>query len=168
MFAFSIPASAHFLIEDVSTGARASFHITPDHDPIAGKESVISFDFSKTGFQVSNYTYELTVKSTKGQAVTVPLEVASNVLMATYTFPSQGFYTIRLTATHKDDGVVSKLQYGQRVSRGVIVEHTQSFGLFEIGAMAGVVLVAVSAIIYSLVKDSNKRKDKKNGTKNHE
>ena len=38
---------AHSGIEDLNTEIQASFHVTPDHSPIAGSESVISYDFSK-------------------------------------------------------------------------------------------------------------------------
>ena len=32
-------ASAHFYVTDANTGVKAVFHATPDHNPIAGKES---------------------------------------------------------------------------------------------------------------------------------
>ena len=158
----SVPAYAHFIIEDNRTGIKALFHVTPDHDPIAGQSSVISFDFSKTGgIRSEDYAYSLTVKPTKKEAVTVPIEIVSNVILATYTFPSQGFYDVTLVATSKKDSSVSKLQYGQRVSRGVVSKHEEAFGPLEIGAMAGAVVVTVGAAAFSLLGDRNKRKEKK-------
>lgn len=151
-------AYAHFIVEDTSTGIKALFHVTPDHDPIAGKESVISFDFSKTGVAGSDYSYSLRIKPTKGEATTVPLEVTSNVVMATYLFPSQGFYDITLTATSKKDGSISNLHYGQRVSRGVVVEQQGPFGIFQIAAIVGAILAAVGGVAYGVVTDTKKRK----------
>ncbi len=163
LLGLSQPASAHFIIEDSNTGVKALFHVTPDHDPIAGKESIISFDFSDTDVQIDDYTYVLTVKSTKAEAVTVPTETTGNVILAGYAFPSQGFYDIKLTATHKADNSVSNLHYGQRVSRGVeATEQTKALGPLEIGAIAGVVLIATGAIIFSVINDRNDRKEKKN------
>ena len=164
---FPRPAYAHFMVEDSSANVKASFHVTPDHDPIAGEESVISFDFAKTAFRAKDFSYELTVKSTKGEAVTVPFEVASNVILATYTFPSQGFYNVRLTATNATDGTVSKLQYGQRVSRGAVAEKDTTFGPVEIGVITAVSIVAVGGIIFGLVNDTTIRKGKRDETKNH-
>lgn len=166
LLGFAQPASAHFIIRDSTTGVKALFHVTPDHDPIAGEESIISFDFSKTGFQAKAYSYSLTVKPVKGEAVAVPLEVVGNVVMASYVFPAQGFYDIQLSATSKDDNVVSQLDYGQRVSRGVVVEKSNEFGLLEIGAIAGVVLIAVGAIFFSLLNDRNDRKEKRDEKRN--
>ena len=162
------PVYAHFIVEDDKTGVKALFHITPDHDPIAGQESVISFDFAKTEFQTKDFSYMLTVKSTKGEAVTVPIEVTSNVILATYTFPSQGFYNVRLVATNTNDGTVSKLQYGQRVSRGVRVEQDKALGSFEIGVIGTVAVIAIGGIIFGVVSDSNTRKGKRDETKNRE
>lgn len=167
VFSLSHSAYAHFIVEDAHTGVKASFHVTPDHDPIAGKESVISFDFAKTELQPKDYSYILTVKSTRDEGGTVPVELVGNVLIAEYTFPSQGFYTITLTATHKDDYVVSKLQYGQRVSRGVIVEKEHSFNPLETGVIVGVILISIGAVIFSLVSNHNELRKKRNETKSH-
>lgn len=166
-FGVTKPASAHFELEDTNTGMKALFHITPNHEPIAGQESVISFDFSNSGMQASDYTYALTLKSTKGEAVTVPLEGDGNVRIAHYTFPSQGFYDISLTATPKDGGSVSKLHYGLRVSRGTIMQQEIAFGPTEVAALAAVALIALSAIIASFINDSKKRKHKKTEASNN-
>lgn len=160
-------AHAHFTVEDAGTGVKAIFHVTPDHDPIAGKESVISFDFAKTDSQTEGYAYSLKVKPTKGEAVDVPINVLGNVIIGTYAFPGRGFYDIILTATNEQDGTVSRLQYGQRVSRGVVAEKKEPFGLLEIGAISGAIAVAVGAIFFSLISDNNKRREHTNDTKNH-
>lgn len=160
------PAYAHFMVEDTNTGVKAVFHVTPDHSPVAGQESVISFDFAKTSFLAKDFTYSLTVKSTKGEPVTVPFDVTSNVILATYSFPSQGFYNVRLAATSLKDGTLSTLQYGQRVSRGVIVEQRTALSPGEIGIMVAVGVIAVGGIIYALRSDSIARKGKNHEAKN--
>lgn len=160
----SQPASAHFLVEDTSTGLRASFHVSPDHDPIAGEESIISFDFANASSETKDYSYVLTVKPTQGDAATVPVDIPGNVVIGRYVFPSQGFYEIMLTATSKTDGTTSELQYGQRVSRGTTSEDGRPFGPVEIAAIVGTVSLATAAIMFSLVSD-NKRKVKENDTK---
>lgn len=152
---------AHFAVEDAQTGVKAIFHVTPNHSPVAGKKSVISFDFSKTGQQTKGYSYALSVKPTKGEAVAVPVDIVGNVVIADYVFPQQGFYDIRLTASHEADGVISKLQYGQRVSRGGISEEAKSLSTTEIVAIAVAVVVAVGAVAFNLVSSSRKRKGKK-------
>lgn len=162
----SRPAYAHHVVEDTSTGMQASFHITPDHDPVAGKESVISFDFAQTDTRVTDYSYSLTVTSTQTEATEIPLDIPGNVVIATYTFPVQGLYDIRLTATHKESGNVSRLEYGQRVARGATAGRGTSFTFLELGAMAAAALILIVGIVYSQASN-NKRKVQKNGTKNH-
>ena len=162
----SRPAYAHFVVEDTNTGMQASFHITPDHDPIAGEESVISFDFAQTDTRVTDYTYSLTVTSTQTEATEVPLDIPGNVVIASYTFPVQGLYDIKLTATHKESGTVSRLEYGQRVARGATTKRGKSFTFLELGAVAVAVLILIVGIVYIQVSN-NKRKVQKNGTKNH-
>jgi hypothetical protein len=159
--AFSEPTYAHFIVEDDTTGVKALFHVTPNHNPVAGRDSVISFDFANTEYQAKDFSYVLMVKSTKGEAVKVPFEVSSNVILSTYTFPSQGFYNISLTATSLKDGAVSKLQYGQRVSRGVVVQQENKLGTAEISAIVGAIAIAAVGVIFGLISDSKARKGKK-------
>jgi PKD repeat protein len=160
IFAAPQPVHAHFMIKDGGTDVKASFHVTPDHDPIAGKTSVISFDFSKTKFRAQDFSYTLNVKSTKDEAVDVSIEAASNVILASYVFPKQGFYTIELTATSKRDGRVSKLQYGQRVSRGN-TEEKRSISLLENAIIISTVIVVTIVLIVGFKDDMLKLKRKK-------
>ncbi len=153
------PASAHFYVKDADSGVQAIFHVTPNHNPVAGEESVISYDFAKTGFEASDFSYVLTVKSTKAEAVTVPVEVSGNVVLASYIFPSQGFYGITLEVKSSIDNSISTLQYGQRVSRGAAAQESKGFGAFEIITISGVTLIGVGAIIFSLINDRRKRKE---------
>lgn len=154
-------ASAHFFVEDEKTGVKALFHSTPDHDPIAGEESVISFDFGEAGLSGAAFSYTMTVKSTKEEEVKLPLEVSENVVLASYVFPTQGFYDIRLDVVNKDTGEKSLLHYGQRVSRGIKAEQSYTFSGPEILAIAGVVGIAIGAIVVSIVGDRNNKKGKR-------
>lgn len=138
---------AHSGVEDPNTGIEASFHVTPDHSPIAGSESVISFDFSKYGIKADDFTYQLIIKKVREKETVVSTEISSNVVIARYAFPSQGLYTLTLTATPKEgSSKPSVLTYNQRVSRGEVGEHT-GFGSFELGVLGatlgfvGIVLV---------------------------
>ncbi len=158
---FSQTVYAHFVVADAATGVKAVFHSTPDHDPVAGRESVISYDFSETGFSTGDYAFSLAVKSTREQTINVPVEIVNNFVMAEYVFPQRGFYTITLTAKHRGDGTVSKLNYGQRVSRGVTAERGKSFSGVEIAMIASAIVIAVGATTYSLVSDMNKRRRKR-------
>lgn len=158
---FGKPTYAHFIVDDASTGVKAVFHSTPDHDPIAGRETVISYDFSNTGFSTGDYAFSLAVKSTREQSLNVPVEIVSNFVMAEYVFPKRGFYDITLTATHRVDGTVSKLNYGQRVSRGVAAERGVSFSGVEVTMIVGAIVIAVGVTTYSLVSGRNNRKRKK-------
>ena len=158
---FPKPVFAHFMVKDVSTGVEALFHVTPNHNPVAGRQSVISFDFANTQHQAKDFSYVLTVKSTKGDAVEVPFEVSSNVLLSTYVFPSQGFYNISLAATDVKDGTVSKLHYGQRVSRGVVVKQEVKLESSEVIAIVGALSIAIVGIVIGLMSDYKTRKGKK-------
>ena len=156
-------ASAHFMVKDATSGVQALFHVTPDHSPIAGKESVISYDFGEAGIEADDFSYLLAVKSTKSEAVRVPVDISGDVVLASYIFPTKGFYTIPLTAKNTINGEVSKLEYGHRVSRGKEVKESNIFGSLEVAAIAGLVFIAVSAIIFSLINDrKGDRHEKRN------
>lgn len=151
-------ASAHFPVRDAKSGVSAIFHVTPDHDPITGKESVISFDFSGTKWPVERNDFRLTVTATKSEAVSVPIEVTGNVILASYVFPRQGFYSIRLQATDRQTGEVAMFEYGQRVSRGEAAPEPRSLTALEWGAIGGIGAVSLAAIIYSIMNDRRQQK----------
>ena len=156
-------AQAHFDVEDSTTRLKSNFHVTPDHSPIAGKESVISYDFSKNGHQTDKFTYSLKINKIRESEVVVPASVTRNVVLANYVFPTQGLYTITLTITPKDSfSMVSVLTYNQRVSRGEIAEH-KGFGMFEIGVFA-VVFGAIGIVFVITFRDILK-KNRRNGDK---
>lgn len=149
-FGLAESVSAHSLVNDDNTGIGASFHVTPNHEPIAGENSIISFDFSETSIKVADYSLSLTVSLSDGESVTVPITVDSNVVFADYTFPVRGLYDITLVATSKADGTLSTLKYSQRVSHGVSIATGKNLGIAEIALVIGVVGVAIGAVIFSL------------------
>lgn len=146
---------AHFDTEDPSTGLKSSFHATPDHSPIAGKESVISYDFSKYGFEAADFTYQLTIKKVREKEAVVSTQTSSYVVIARYIFPTQGLYILTLTATPKDgSSKPSVLTFNQRVSRGEVAE-SKGFGGFELGIL-GIVLGIVGIVFVVTFRDKIK------------
>jgi len=155
-------AQAHSGVEDPNTGLEASFHVTPDHSPIAGSESVISFDFSKYGVKADGFTYQLTIKKVREKESVVLTETSKNVVIARYTFPTQGLYILTLTATPKDgSSKPSVLTYNQRVSRGEVAEHT-GFGNFELGVLGATLGVVGIVLVITFSQKKIKRTKKNN------
>lgn len=144
---------AHFIVEDPKTGEEAYFHSTPEHSPIAGKESTISYDFSQADRNTKAYEYTLTAKRAKGKEVIVPTEITSNVVITDYVFPVQGLYELKLIASPKVEGAgkASVFIYNQRVSHGT-EEKRKDFGNFEIGILA-IVLGSVGIVFVFTFKD---------------
>jgi hypothetical protein len=143
---------AHSGVEDPNTGIEAGFHVTPDHSPIARSESVISYDFGKYGVKATDFTYRLTIKKVREKETAVSTETSSNVVIARYTFPTQGLYILTLTATPKDgSSKPSVLTYNQRVTRGEVAE-SKGFGNFEIGVL-GIVVGFVGIILAITFRD---------------
>ena len=143
---------AHSGVEDPDTGIEASFHATPDHSPIAGSESVISYDFGKYGVKATDFTYRLTIKKVREKEAGVSTETSGNVVIARYKFPTQGLYILTLTATPKDgSSKPSVLTYNQRVSRGEVAE-SKGFGSFEVGVL-GIVLGFIGIVLVITFRD---------------
>lgn len=156
MLGSSPSASAHFILRDTTTGMKTLFHVTPDHEPIAGKQSVISYEFNKQEYQAKEFTYILTVKSTRGTD-TVPTEVTSNVVLADYVFAARGLYTISLTVMPiGSDKPASTFAYSQRVQRGQAEKQTK-FPLYAVSAIVGALAVAGAAAIVSANSKRNER-----------
>ncbi len=159
---FTQTSYAHFDLEDSATGMKTLFHVTPGHSPVAGKESYISYDFSKSGYKSKNFTYRLTVNKTLDEEVsTLPVEVTGNVVIAKYVFPSQGLYRIVLVAEPIDAKAKSStFSYNQRVSLGATVNEKQdrSFELtvLAVTLLAGIFVYHVSSRIGA--PRQNKRK----------
>lgn len=142
-------ANAHFFIEDSSTGLKSYFHVTPDHDPLAGEESVISYDFSKSSMLAKDFTFSLRIKDPGGiKEVSVPLVLTGNVIIANYAFPYQGLYRLTLEAKHKETAEVSQLKYSQRVSRGTLKPPAENNWLLWAVIVSGSIVLVVVAILF--------------------
>lgn len=155
-------AYAHFPVEDAKTGLYASFHITPDHDPIAGKQSTITYDFGGSEQSATDYTFLLTIKPIKDESTQVAIDVDAEVVSAHYTFPTRGFYTVNLHAIPKNGGEASDLLYSQRVSRG-IPQKTDSFNGFEVGVIAAVLGLSLTVVVLTLKDGSIERHKRTKG-----
>lgn len=110
------PVYAHVLLLDQTHTKGAILHITPDDDPIAGQVATIYFDtqglLAKAGSSAV-----LTVRDGRSQTTHAKLAIDSTVATATYTFPTQGVYT--LTFTVKSEGKTYTFTQSQRISRGI-------------------------------------------------
>ena len=143
-------ASAHFLLQDTSTGIGASFHCAPDHDPIAGQESIISYDFSKAEkvIDTDSYNFSLTIKDEKDKIQNVPFDINSGLIAAQHMFPYQGLYTIRLEIQPKTGPEkASILEYKQRVSRGTVAPKSSQSNVLIFAGLGLVVALTVVLII---------------------
>lgn len=155
-------ANAHFLITDQTTGFKGQLHVAPDDDPIAGEESIISFDFSKTDIQISNYTFTMSVKDNKKKSTQVPLTIVGRVVIGRYTFPYQGAYNIYLNATNTtNETEQSILTYSQRVSRGTEApQESLSWQLVTVAIGLPVVVITL-AFVLNRIDNRPKHKSKK-------
>lgn len=142
-------AQAHFFIEDSSTNVKAYFHVTPDHNPVAGENSVISYDFSKSGISVSDFSFELSaINEEDGKQVSIPFTIAGNGILADYTFPYQGLYKLMLSVENNESSVISSLTYSQRVFRGNVQPAEHANWLPIIGILTGSIVLVIAAIIF--------------------
>jgi hypothetical protein len=137
---------AHFSVSDPDTGVAALLHATPDDDPIAGEQSIISFDFSRTGHEIDKYDIRMTVRDEAGKSTFVPLEIAGNVAMAKYTFTVRGLYRLDLDVVPKDGSEKSELSFAQRVSRGTVAK-SQSYGWPQAAVILAPLLLAAVLIV---------------------
>lgn len=140
-------ALAHFDVEDSENKLNVTFHITPEHKPVAGEGSTISYDFSKSGTSANEYDFEfhiIDMRTAKDESI--PFKLSGDVVVAEYTFPYQGTYKINLKAISKENRAVSDLAYTQKVSHGTTVPTDTKkwllLGLLFIGSI-GLVIGAI-------------------------
>lgn len=115
-----VHAHAHVLISDTQKRTGAVLHISPDDDPIAGEPSELFFELDGSKISHKSHSYNLSVTDSSGQQSTIPVQAIANTIAATYTFPSQGLYTISLVAESiASGGTPYHFAYSQRVSRGI-------------------------------------------------
>lgn len=143
-------AKAHVLIADTTNEIGAVLHISPDDDPIAGEPSELFFEIQSKAVSVNSHSFVLTVTDSVGVKVYVPINPTGNTVSATYTFHSQGVYTIVLLAEPLSSSAKTlAFQQDQRVSRGEISDnHTQpSFMWAEMGIAGSVCSILVIGIV---------------------
>ena len=117
-------AEAHVLLRDNTAKVGATFHLTPDDDPVAGEESRLYFDIqdSDSNVRVPYDIYELQIRDSNGMTKKIDLTANNNTLSASYIFPSQGVYDLTLRSRPEYD--VNKqisMEYVLRVDRGISV-----------------------------------------------
>jgi hypothetical protein len=148
-------ASAHFIVSSSDNTISAEFHATPNHQPVAGQNSVISFDFSQGSDNIRDFTYLLRVKNTQNKLTDVQTTIEGSTVLANYTFPNRGVYTIILTAQPKDTTLsTASLRYTQRVNKGTPAPTAplQIIELLVIGVTLGVAIIAAIATVVITAK----------------
>lgn len=110
-------ASAHVFVRDQSNQNGVILHITPDDDPIAGIESTLYFDAQQNVVSPVS-AIAVTVEDSDGHTRTVKTTADKSFIRASYVFPNQGVYTLRLIIT-TNTRTVTFVQ-AQRVSHGVL------------------------------------------------
>lgn len=105
------PVSAHVFISDSIGTKGAILHINPDDDPIAGQSSTLFLDT-----QISLRRAVLTITAQTGTVTTIDATITGSLATFTYTFPTQGAYTLNFETT--TDTTHDTFSYTQRVSRG--------------------------------------------------
>ena len=144
-------AQAHVLLRDDTQQVGALLHIQPDDDPIAGEEARLYFDLQPV--PAGELTATLTVRTELGSTENIATTIDAGTISASYVFPAQGLYTLRLTVTA--DSATHVFTYMQRVSRGIA--HTavqrQTHGWAEL-----TLAVAASGFVILLVLYIRNRK----------
>ncbi|HEX6462606.1 MAG TPA: ferric reductase-like transmembrane domain-containing protein [Candidatus Saccharimonadales bacterium] len=144
----SRPAAAHMLVKDMANGAGTVLHITPDDDPIAGQQSLISFDIQGASITHAQPSVSLTIIDEQNNKTNVPAKLQKNTVVADYTFPKQGLYTLMLTITQEDQQAYHFTE-SQRVGRGIIT--STSVRSVPLWAGVGTVSTAIAAIAVAAV-----------------
>ncbi len=145
---FSRPAEAHMMLKDTVSGKGAILHINPDDDPVAGERTSFLFDVQDTSPFEEQSTARLTIVDEQHHEINVLARVKGNTVVADYTFPRQGLYTLTLDI-QQGDKQTHRFTESQRVSRGVInfatVRNTPLWA--GVGMMCTVITAIAVAII---------------------
>ncbi len=113
--------SAHVLIKDESGSAGAVMHIMPDDDPIAGEEATLFFDVHGSAVTDKSARATLTIASELGVESKAPVQVTGSRVSASYVFPLQGLYKIKLSIEQDGQKSLIFLQ-SKRVTRGTAAD----------------------------------------------
>jgi hypothetical protein len=124
VFALGGTAAAHVLIRDKSAKLGAELHISPDDDPVAGKESVLYFSIESkvANFNPDKYTRTIQITDDAGFKDVALVKWNKQTLYVSYTFPHTGVYSLRMTLEENSAGIDAptyEFNYNLRVSRGL-------------------------------------------------
>lgn len=145
-------AAAHVILSDTSNSIGTVLHVMPDDDPIAGKAGDLFFDVQAGDAPLRDSSLQITGPT--GETDTVEFTLDGSLLAASYAFPAQGVYEIKLRTT--TDGKGYTFKHVQRVSRGVAGSALDrpTYAWAEMGVlMSGIVLLII------LIIGLNRRKD---------
>lgn len=160
---FMQSASAHYDLTDPVTGLTAKYHITPDHEPIAGQSSVISFDLSEDNIQNDGYIFVITVADKTQTLDVTESQTTGNVVTTDYTFTDAGEYTISLQI-NSPDGRISSVQQKQSVKAAAAeetAEQNEDESSRTVVLLSSATLVLIIAILAIIVHDKPKKKKRK-------
>jgi hypothetical protein len=144
---------AHVLLRDSQANIGSVLHINPDDDPIAGKPAQLYFDIQDKSSQtrLPYAAYNLSVTNEANVTSVIPLDASTgSTLLATYTFPVQGLYRLRLYSNARYDNFLKVTMVDSiRISRGlsnpgqVVSPHTVASTI----ALVSVIVFLVLSII---------------------
>lgn len=140
--------SAHVLIKDKASGTGAILHVNPDDDPIAGERASLFYDIRDSSINPSSSDATLSITDDQGVTSAVPSEIRGSSVSATYNFPRQGLYRIRLVI-ERDGTVTHTFMQAQRVSRGIIGGVTVSST--PAWAEAGIIFTLLASAFVAIV-----------------
>lgn len=139
-------AMAHILVTDSTKSVGAILHVTPDDDPIAGQTASLFYDIQRDISEVKPESIDLTITSSDGGEVAIPITIKGSYISASYTFANRGAYTITLRIPTKSE--VLSFTSVQRVSRGgSATDAPQSYTWAKIGVITPVCIIALLAIV---------------------
>jgi len=113
--------SAHIVLRDKNANIGALIHVNPDDDPVAGRPAQMNFsiDDSSATYRAPYKAYSLSVTGADGKSAQAVMSVTDTTVIGTYVFPSQGIYTLNLTAK-AENGKIIAFRDVLRVSRGIV------------------------------------------------
>ena len=143
-------ASAHIVLRDKKANIGALIHVNPDDDPIAGRPAQMNFsiDDSSAAYRAPYKAYTLSVTGADGKSAQAAMSVTDTTVIGTYVFPSQGIYTLNLTA-EAEGGKIIAFRDVLRVSRGIVraeVKEPEYPWATIVLWNAGIVLLALLAV----------------------
>jgi hypothetical protein len=146
---------AHVLVRDTDRQVGSILHISPDDDPVAGKPSELFFDIQGTSIDKNaRATLTVTNENEHTKPETIATKVRDNGVSASYTFPSQGAYIVRLEIVKNNKTFT--FSHTQRITRGAILSTQDK----PVHAWAEAVLIfTVCAFGVLMIVGFNRRKE---------